>query len=159
MTRLKTSRPNRSVPKSAFPPGADSTRSKFCSSGGWGARGSAKTAVTTIRRAKSPPTTTTVLRATRRSCRAHRPPPRSPDAGIDERADRVDGGLRLGQHRQEPVPHVDHPRRDLEGRVDARGPRALPEPRRVVEQHLVAAGADPERRAAPPGRVEVRRRG
>src|SRR2546428_73598 len=69
MTRLRTSRPNRSVPKSAFAPGADSIRSKFCSSGALGARPPAKSAVATITRATSPPRTTTVLRVTRRSCR------------------------------------------------------------------------------------------
>src|SRR6185369_5610760 len=67
MTRLSTSRPKRSVPKSAWSPGRASMRSKFCSSGGCGARVLAKSAMPTITSAKTAPTTTTVLRATRRS--------------------------------------------------------------------------------------------
>src|SRR5438093_833193 len=42
-------------------------RSKFCSSGGCGARTSAPRAMTTIASATTAPTTTTVLRVTRRS--------------------------------------------------------------------------------------------
>src|ERR1700752_1701874 len=41
-------------------------RSKFCSSGGWGASTPAKSAMITIASAKTAPTTTTVLRASRR---------------------------------------------------------------------------------------------
>src|SRR2546426_9196583 len=66
MTRLSTSRPNRSVPNGAAPVGRASMRSKFCSSGGRGASRSAKSAMTTIISATTAPTTTTVLRVTRR---------------------------------------------------------------------------------------------
>ena len=66
MTRLSTSRPNRSVPNSACIPGLASMRSKFCSSGAWGASIPANSAMTTITSAKTAPTTTTVLRVSRR---------------------------------------------------------------------------------------------
>src|SRR6266545_2315499 len=71
MTRLRTSRPKRSVPNHACALGDDSIRSKFCSSGGYGARTPAKRAVTTISSANAPPRSTTVLRPTRRTCLPH----------------------------------------------------------------------------------------
>src|SRR5262245_23324493 len=66
ITRLRTSRPKRSVPSQAWLPGAVSTRSKFCSSGGCGARKSAKAAMARTSSANTVPATTTALRNVRR---------------------------------------------------------------------------------------------
>jgi hypothetical protein len=54
------------VPNSACVLGLASIRSKFCSSGATGASAPANKAMLTIASAKAAPTTTTVLRATRR---------------------------------------------------------------------------------------------
>src|SRR5574338_822598 len=72
ITRLSTSRPKRSVPKSACGPGRASIRSKFWSSGLRGAREPANTAITTMRATQSAPPRTTALWVTRRSWRLHR---------------------------------------------------------------------------------------
>src|SRR5215831_3366145 len=66
ITRLRTSRPNRSVPKRACAPGLASIRSKFCSSGAVGASTPAKSAMPTIASANAAPIATTVLRVARR---------------------------------------------------------------------------------------------
>src|SRR5262249_27140366 len=60
----------------------------------------------------------------------------SADARSDELADDRDGLLGLVQHRQKPVPDVDHRRPFFDRRVAARGPRPRAEPERVVEQHF-----------------------
>src|SRR5262245_28459452 len=72
ITRLRISRPNRSVANGARQLGRDSIKSKFCSSGGWGARRPAKTATRMIPQAHAPPIRTTALCSTRRNGRAHR---------------------------------------------------------------------------------------
>src|SRR5215471_13894795 len=66
MTRLSTSRPKRSVPNGACALGFASIRSKFCSSGGTGASTPANSAMPMTTSAKTAPTITTGLRATRR---------------------------------------------------------------------------------------------
>src|SRR6266481_1715916 len=74
MTRLRMSRPKRSVPNHALGPGRASMRSKFGSSGAYGAMAPAKAATPTTTSATSAPATTTPLRVTRRTRRPHRRP-------------------------------------------------------------------------------------
>src|SRR4249920_2209392 len=74
MTRLRMSRPKRSVPNHALAPGRASMRSKLGSSGAYGATTGANTAIPTTSIATSAPATTTPLRVTRRTRRPHRRP-------------------------------------------------------------------------------------
>src|SRR6267378_165870 len=63
-----------------------------------------------------------------------------------EPADDVDRARGLVEHRQEPVPDVDHRRPFLQCDLHAGRLRARPEATRVVDQHLVAADLHPQRR-------------
>src|SRR5215510_13639111 len=70
----------------------------------------------------------------------------SANSRTDELADDADGLLGLVQHRQEPVPDVDHRRPLLDRRVDTRGAGSGTETARVVEQHLLAPDLNEQRR-------------
>src|SRR5499427_7269859 len=70
------------------------------------------------------------------------------NACANELADAGDGLLTLVQHGVEPVPDVDHRWPFLDLDVDTRRARPGAEAERVVEQHLVAAHLDQERREA-----------
>src|SRR5438309_1385345 len=87
--------------------------------------------------------------STMRPSRCAMDPPHEP-------ADDVDGARGLVEHRQEPVPHVDHRRPFLQCDLHAGRLRALPEATRVVEQHLVAADLHQQRRQTVQMRVERR---
>src|SRR5882762_2870583 len=63
-----------------------------------------------------------------------------------EPADDLDRARGLVEHRQEPVPDMDHRRPFLQCDLHAGRLRALPEATRVVEQHLVAADLHQQRR-------------
>src|SRR5437867_7968249 len=85
----------------------------------------------------------------RTSRKLSRPRPRvcrSADARADEVADTRDGLLGLVQHRPEPVPDVDHRGPFLDLDVEPGRARPGAETERVVEQHLVAAHLDEQRR-------------
>src|SRR5262245_44174473 len=71
---------------------------------------------------------------------------RSAHSGTDELADDADSLLGLVQHRQEPVPDVDHRRPFLDRRVDTRGACSRAETEPVVEQHLLAPDLNEQRR-------------
>src|SRR5215471_10439271 len=70
----------------------------------------------------------------------------SAHSGTDELADDADGLLGFVQHRQEPVPDVDHLRPLLDRRVDTRGAGSGAETARIVEQHLLAPDLNEQRR-------------
>jgi hypothetical protein len=75
---------------------------------------------------------------------------------VHEAADLGDGLIGLVEHRLEPVPDVDHRRPLAERDVDAGLASAGGESARVVEQHLVTADVDEQRRQ--PAQIGVERR-